>query len=100
VETLSGKIAEVRRVPGPRSAGIHLDLESGGKVVDVHLGPAWFVEEQSPKLQKGDEVEVTGSRVQLGGAQALIARSVKKGAEVLTLRDATGTPAWSRRGRR
>jgi hypothetical protein len=33
--------------------------------------------------------------VKIEGADALIAREVKKGGKTLTLRDAQGVPAWS-----
>jgi hypothetical protein len=46
-------------------------------------------------------VEVTGSRVTLEGKPAIVAAKVKKGSEVLKLRDETGRPLWGgARGRR
>jgi hypothetical protein len=47
-----------------------------------------------------DESEVKGSRIIFEGKPAIIAAEVIKGDEVLTLRDASGFPAWNgwRRG--
>jgi hypothetical protein len=38
---------------------------------------------------------VTGSKVKYDGGDALVAREIKKGDKVLTLRDEKGNPAWS-----
>jgi hypothetical protein len=48
----------------------------------------------------GDKVEVTGSRVTYEGQPTIIAGEVKKGAQVLKLRDAAGVPVWAGQGRR
>lgn len=79
--------------------GIHLIVKTGEETKDVHLGPAAFIE---PKMtfKKGDTVEITGSKVTMMGKNAVIAREVKKGDQVLTLRDEAGMPVWARRGRK
>lgn len=64
----------------------------GGGTISVHLGPAWFVENQELVIQPGDTLEATGSRVIFDGAPALIARTVAKGEEELVLRDEAGFP--------
>jgi hypothetical protein len=43
-------------------------------------------------------VEVTGSRITYEGQPAIIAGEVKKGGQVLKLRDAAGVPAWAGAG--
>lgn len=99
VTTVSGEVAAVRHVGGRRGAGVHVDLRTADGVLDVHLGPSSFLEKEHLAIAKGDALEVTGSKVTVGGRPALIAQSVKKGAATVTLRDAQGNPAWSRRGR-
>jgi hypothetical protein len=47
------------------------------------------------KIQKGDTIEVKGSRVTITGKPAIIAAEVKKGDNVLVLRDNNGIPAWT-----
>ena len=97
VATLHGTATAVTVVParGGRAGGSHLALESDGRVIDVHLGPSWFLERQGLALAKGDSVEVTGSLVEENGTTFLIARELKKGAKVVALRDERGVPAWS-----
>jgi len=63
--------------------------------VEVHLGPGWFLAKQAFALARGDRIEVTGSRVTVSGAPAVVARTVTKGDAILTLRDAAGAPAWA-----
>jgi hypothetical protein len=99
--TMSGTIDEVVHMPAPGrgSGGLHLMLHTDTGVFDVHLGPAWYVD---PKMSfaKGDALTVTGSRVVMAKQEVVIARTVKKGDEVLTLRDEQGFPLWAGRGRR
>jgi hypothetical protein len=98
VATVSGEVAAVHRFPGRRGEGLHVDLKTAdGAVLDVHLGPSSFLAARSLELASGDAIEVTGSRIALGGTPTLIAQAVKKGDATVTLRDASGIPAWSRR---
>jgi hypothetical protein len=100
VTTVEGQISEVQRIPrGRRHEGVHLLLSTGSETLDVHLGPDAYVDRQKMKVAKGDAIKVTGSRVTVDGKPAIIAQEVTKGDERLVLRDATGTPAWSRGGR-
>jgi hypothetical protein len=59
------------------------------------LGPAFYLENQDVKIEPKDKVEVKGSRVTFEGKPAIIAAEVKKGDEVLRLRDDNGFPMWS-----
>jgi hypothetical protein len=97
VTTLRGTAGAVNVMPsgGGRPGGTHVTLEGEGRTLDVHLGPTWFLQREGLEVAKGDVLEVTGSVVDFGGGTALIAREVKKGQKVLTLRDERGVPAWS-----
>jgi DNA/RNA endonuclease YhcR with UshA esterase domain len=98
--TVTGVIQEVRQVTGRAAwGGTHLTLDTGAGPLDVHVGPTWFLAKQSFTFAKGDQIEVTGSKVKYEGADALIAREIKRGEQVLTLRDAQGIPVWSGRKR-
>lgn len=102
VETIRGQVVSVERftpMPG-MYAGVHLMVKTEKETMSVHLGPEWYIERQDIKIEAKDSVEVKGSRVTFAGKPALIAAEVKKGDEVLVLRDQAGIPAWSgwRRG--
>ena len=96
--TCKGTVEEVTQHSraGMAGTGTHLIMKSYNKTLDVHLGPTDFLAAQQMSFAKGDQIEVTGSKVKFGDAEAIIAREVKKGDETLTLRDAKGVPKWSR----
>jgi len=96
VETISGTVEDVQKITIKKgmSDGIHLILKSDRETISVHLGPAWFIEKQATSINKGDQIEVKGSRVTFNGKPAIIAAEVQKGAESLHLRDAKGSPVW------
>jgi hypothetical protein len=77
------------------SYGVHLSLKSDKETIDVHLGPGWYIENQSITIEPGDKVEILGSRIMFDGKPAIIAAEVKEGDEILQLRDKNGFPAWS-----
>ncbi|HUK81675.1 MAG TPA: DNA-binding protein [Verrucomicrobiae bacterium] len=97
VETLSGEVLSVETFTPNKgmSAGVHLQLKTDKEIVSVHLGPAWFIENQDVKIEPKDRIEVKGSRVTFDGKPAVIAGEVKKGDEVLKLRDDNGVPVWA-----
>jgi hypothetical protein len=97
VETVSGRVTKVEEiVPHKRMGrGVHLFLETDTGSIAVHLGPAWFIERQDTTITTGDEVEVKGSRVTYEDKPVIIAAELRKGDQVLRLRDASGTPVWS-----
>jgi hypothetical protein len=98
VETLTGKVAAVKRI-APKKAGkpervtMVLQTDHGG--VKVHLGPAAYLDQQALKLAAGDQVAVKGVKVSRPKVTIFIAGEVRKGDQVLKLRDeATGRPLW------
>lgn len=101
VETIRGTIAKVDVVKRrPMAEGVHLVVATADARVEVHLGPAWFLDNQDVALAVGDAVEVRGARVMFQGKPVVIAAEVKRGDDVLVLRDETGRPRWAawRRG--
>jgi hypothetical protein len=102
VETIEGKVLSVEKTTPPknRGYGVHLTLQTNKETISVHLGPAWYLEKQTPQIEANDTVSVTGSRVTVDGKPAIIAAQVKKGNDILKLRGDNGVPAWSGAGRR
>jgi hypothetical protein len=97
VETVSGTVDSVDKITPMKGmhSGIHLTLKTDKGIIDVHLGPEWYIERLDTKILKGDALEVKGSRVTISGKPAIIASEVKKGDSVLVLRDSNGVPAWA-----
>jgi hypothetical protein len=97
METISGDVASVDTITPIKgmSSGVHLMVKTDKETISVHLGPAWYIQRQDMKIVPGDKVEITGSRITFEGKPAIIAAEVKKGTEMLKLRDENGFPVWS-----
>lgn len=95
--TVRGVVEEIKEVPGPgRSTGTHLFLKTNETHMEIHVGPSWYLKQQKCVIAKGDQVEVTGSKVKLQEKEVLLARELKKSGNTWTLRNAQGVPLWSR----
>ena len=70
-------------------------IKTAAGEMDVHLGPAWYIENQEMVVTAGDKVEVKGSKVDIGGKPAIIAAELTKGDETMVLRDGAGVPVWA-----
>jgi hypothetical protein len=100
VTTVQGEIKDIQRFAGRRGhEGIHLIVAMGSENLAVRLGPGFYVDAQALKLAKGDLVEVKGSRITVDGQPIIIAQEVRRGDQVLALRDANGIPLWRGQGR-
>ncbi len=92
---LKGTVDEVKQVPSAKGEpAIHLMVRSGSDVLEVYLCPNAFLQEMEMAFAKGDQVEVTGSKVKVGDAQVILAKDVTKGNDTLVLRDKNGAPVW------
>ena len=102
VETVSGIVVAAPRPtpPGGMPERAQLTLKTKRETLTVYLGPGWFVEKQGLKIANLDKLQVTGSRISVQGKPALIAREVRKGSQVLKLRNDRGQPLWRRGSRR
>jgi hypothetical protein len=98
--TVTGTVDEIKNLPSPGrgGGGLHLVLAAPTGLIEVHVGPASFVTSKNVTFSKGDAVTVLGAKVTMEGQDVIIAREIRKGAQVLTLRDAKGFPLWSGRG--
>ena len=97
VETISGEVISVDKITPSKgmSYGIHLIVKTEKEIISVHLGPGWYIENQGITIEPEDKIEIKGSRITFDGRPAIIAGEVKKGDEILELRDDNGFPAWS-----
>lgn len=92
-----GTVEEVRDRECPVSGGMgsHLILRlADGTTIEVHLAPTKFVKTYELVFNKGDQVEVTGSKVKFEGADTIFAREVKRGNDDFVFRDKDGKPVW------
>jgi hypothetical protein len=97
VVAFSGEVIGVRNVAhgSGEGTGVHLGIKTDNGVVDVVLGPAWYVAQLASRYHRGDNVAILGSRVAIDGQPAVIAAEARKGGDRLELRDlTTGAPRW------
>jgi hypothetical protein len=97
VENVSGVVESVDKITPMKgmNSGIHIMLKTDKETISIHVGPEWYIERQDVKLEKGDKIDVKGSRVTFSGKPAIIAAEVKKDDSTLVLRDGSGIPAWA-----
>jgi len=92
-----GTVEEVRDRQCPVSGGMgsHVVLKlDDGTTIEVHLATTKFVKEYELVFNKGDVLEVTGSKVQFEGVETIFAREVKRGNDIFVFRDKDGKPVW------
>jgi hypothetical protein len=97
VETIRGEVVSVDTMTFGKgmSYGIHLMVKTDKETVSVHLGPGWYILNQDMKIEPKDRIEVKGSRITFEGKPAIIAAEVRKGEDLMKLRDDNGFPVWS-----
>jgi DNA/RNA endonuclease YhcR with UshA esterase domain len=93
--TLKGTVEAVAQPTHGRMEGTHLTVKIGDQTREIMLGPTKFIASKGFSFAEGDSVEVTGSKVTMGGTAYIIAREVIKDGKTLTLRDKSGTPQWA-----
>jgi hypothetical protein len=96
-ETIAGAVESIAFLTPMKGMGkgVHVILRTSQETISVHLGPAWFLQNQDLKIEKGDRIEVRGSRITFQQKPAIIAAEIKRGDETLMLRDSGGIPLWS-----
>jgi hypothetical protein len=93
---LKGVITEVKEFECPVSGGMgaHLTLKTADKSVMVHIALSKFLKDYEMSFEKGQEVEVLGSKVMMDGEEVILARQVTRGQSTFTFRDEKGKPLW------
>jgi hypothetical protein len=97
VTTVKGGVVSLGTIP-PQSneAGTMrsalLKTEQGE--ITVCLGPDWYLAELKIPLKIGDQLEVTGSKIDLGGKPTILVTTLKQGDKSATFRTNRGFPVW------
>jgi hypothetical protein len=89
-------VEETKEVTLPNGQNrLRLIVKAGTETYEVCLCPKDFLTVLDSNFAKGDEVDITGSKVSDGEKTIVLAREVVKGNNTLVLRDKTGEPVWS-----
>ncbi len=94
---LKGTVTDVRDYDCPISGtmGAHLTLKlQDGSTIELHLAATKYVKSYEMVFSKGDEIEVTGSKVKFNGADTILAREITRGQDSFVFRDEKGKPVW------
>jgi hypothetical protein len=72
--------------------GAHVLLQTASGTMDVHLGPASYLEANHLSLAKGDSVRLVGVSSATRQGTIFLARLIQKGGQSLAIRTPKGTP--------
>ena len=99
VETVTGRVLSVEKTAPTKRRGYWVDvmLQTGNGTIPVQLGPAWYIDKHTPRIETNDTITVTGSRITLDGRPAIVAADITKGNDLLKLRDDNAIPIWPHR---
>ena len=93
---VKGTVDEVKMVGAdPKTKVTRLVLKSGTESNEFSVCPTSFLADMGMSYVKGDELEITGSRVKHGVDQEILVRKIVKGNDTLVLRDEKGKPYWN-----
>ncbi|MEM8830690.1 MAG: DNA-binding protein [Cyanobacteria bacterium P01_G01_bin.19] len=96
-EALEGEVISLNSFLSRKGfPGTHLMIKTDKETIKVHLAPSWFLAEQDFDLTSQGKITVIGSRINVDGQKAIIARKIVKGDKTLVLRDLNGFPVWRR----
>ena len=93
LETISGRVVSIKQV-GRAGQGTWLEMQTDQETVSVHLGPAWYLEDQELAISPNDTIEITGVRNTWNGTTTVIASEIKLADRTIELRNADGYPLW------
>jgi len=100
-ETLRGLVLSVSHGAAEEGlpAPVYLTLKTAQEKVRVLLGPRRYVDQQPLKITPLDRIEVTGFKVEVKGEPGyFVASEIKKGDQIMKLRDQEGRPLWGGAG--
>lgn len=97
VITIKGKVTGIEIAAPMKGMGNAVTLmvkTTKGQTWQVDVGPEWYVNNQRTQIKVKDQVQVTGSRVSIGGHDVILAEQIVKNKNVLALRRPMGRPYW------
>jgi len=97
IETIHGEVTEVMQPKAEKgwASEVRLDLKTKHGTMPVVLAPTSYLDKEKVKINKGENISVTGSRITMDKRTELIATEVRIGKEKIDLRKSDGTPLWA-----
>src|SRR5262249_53592830 len=93
---ISGVVQEVQayKCPVTGTVGAHITVATRGSTIEVHLAPVSFLKQYEIVINKGDNVEIEGAKIQFENKPALLAKLVAINQTTYAFRDPAGKPLW------
>jgi hypothetical protein len=76
---------------------VYLTLMTETGKLTIFLGPDLYLDKLPVQIQNLDKIQVTGSQITWKGKPVIVAAEIKKGEQILKLREPNGVPVWSGR---
>ena len=93
---IKGTIDDVKEMTmGKGEVGVHLMVKTANETIEVRLCPSGYLKDFEVAFAKGQQVEVTGSRIKIDDKDVILAREIVQGNNTITLRDKQGGPVWT-----
>lgn len=94
--TISGTVESYELIKGKGyRGGLLLKIKTTNGLVDVHVGPTWYLDNIKLDINKGDKLEIFGSKVTVDKDTFIIASKIKQNGNDYQLRDKYGFPKWA-----
>lgn len=87
---VQGTIVKFEESSKTAPIGAHAKVQTATGIVDVHLGPASYLRTSHFSLASGDAVRITGSQATTRQGSVLLARTVQRGSDTITVRSPSG----------
>lgn len=98
LETIEAEVLQVEYTSpwyGSGHGGVHLQMETtAGELLEVRLGPVWYLADQQFEIAAGDRLEIKGNRLPDQTPGVIVASSIQRDNRLLILQDEYGFPAW------
>lgn len=106
IETVSGEVKKIEKdstqqpmTQSKTQKSMCFSIETDqGRTMKVYGAPEQFLKDRGLELSEGDNVQITGSRAQVKGEEALIASKISKDNKEVIIRSAQGQPMWQTSG--
>ncbi|MBD3289600.1 hypothetical protein GF337_12415 [candidate division KSB1 bacterium] len=78
-----------------RFPGLLITVKSEEQELPVFLAPNWYLTDQKISIKNGEEISVTGSKINFKNKDQIIARIFEYGDKKITVRNEKGIPVWA-----
>jgi hypothetical protein len=92
---IQGTVSRIEDVDSGGAIGVHIQVQTTGELVDVHLGVGPAISRDSMGIAEGQSVSVIGVMARVGGNPVLLARILTTPNRIFILRNEHGLPVRS-----